>query len=83
MSQPISFETYLNKAAAAEQSLSEPALPLEQALKAYDEGTRALQEARAILENAKGQILQVADKETSTNGSSDPSPKQPKSRAKK
>ncbi len=53
------FEGYLDEAKKILEKLMDPALTLEQSVKAYEEGTRALKEAQRLLEAAKMKVEEI------------------------
>ena len=58
-----SFESRLEEAKAILEKLMNPELTLEESVRAYEAGTRALKEAQQILEDAKEQIEKIRAKE--------------------
>lgn len=50
------FEGRLEEAKAILEQLMNPELTLEESVKAYETGTKALKEAQTILENARKQV---------------------------
>lgn len=53
------FESRLEEAKQILETLMNPELTIEQSVKAYEDGTRALKEAQKLLEQAKTQIEAV------------------------
>ena len=58
-----SFESRLEEAKAILEKLMNPELTLEESVRAYEAGSRALKEAQQILEDAKEQIEKIRAKE--------------------
>ena len=58
-----SFESRLEEAKAILEKLMNPELTLEESVRAYEAGTRALKEAQQILEDAREQIEKIRAKE--------------------
>jgi len=56
MAKQKSFEEKLENSKAILEKLMNPNITLSDSVKAYEEGVKELQEAQAILENAKLQI---------------------------
>lgn len=54
-----SFEGRLDEAKKILEKLMNPELTLEESVKAYEAGTRALKEAQTILEDARKQIERI------------------------
>jgi len=61
------FEGRLEEAKAILEKLMNPELTLEESVRAYEAGTRALKEAQKILEDARRQVEQIR------SGEADPS----------
>jgi exodeoxyribonuclease VII small subunit len=53
------FEGRLEEAKAILEKLMNPEMTLEESVKAYESGTKALREAQRILENAREQIEKI------------------------
>lgn len=53
------FEGRLEEAKAILEKLMNPELTLEESVRAYEAGTKALKEAQQILENARKQVEQI------------------------
>ena len=58
-----SFESRLEEAKAILEKLMNPELTLEESVRAYEAGSRALKEAQQILEDAREQIEKIRAKE--------------------
>lgn len=58
-----SFESRLEEAKAILEKLMNPELTLEESVRAYEVGTRALKEAQQILEDAREKIEKIRAKE--------------------
>jgi exodeoxyribonuclease VII small subunit len=58
-----SFESRLEEAKQILEKLMNPELTLEESVKAYEAGTKALKEAQRILEDAREQIEKIREKE--------------------
>ncbi|MEG0391413.1 MAG: exodeoxyribonuclease VII small subunit [Anaerovoracaceae bacterium] len=56
MSKEPTFEEALNKLSASTEKLNEPNLPLEEAMKSYEEGLAYYEQCSHILQNAKQKI---------------------------
>jgi len=54
-----SFESRLEEAKQILEKLMNPELTLEESVKAYEAGTKALKEAQKILEDAREQIEKI------------------------
>jgi len=54
-----SFEGRLEEAKKILEKLMDPEMTLEESVKAYEAGTRALKEAQRILEEARAQIEKI------------------------
>ena len=57
------FESRLEEAKQILEKLMNPEMTLEESVKAYEAGTRALKEAQKILEDAREQIEKIRAKE--------------------
>ncbi|MBD3809345.1 MAG: exodeoxyribonuclease VII small subunit [Sulfuricurvum sp.] len=58
-----SFETKITNAKAILEKLMDPALPMNESVKAYEEGMRELKMAEAMLQNAELQIHIIKNQE--------------------
>ncbi len=56
MSQEVSFETKIAKAKEILEKLMDPALPMNESIKAYEEGMKELKEAEKMISDAELQI---------------------------
>jgi len=56
---PNDFESRLEEAKRILEKLMDPELTLEESVKAYEAGTRALKEAQKILEDAREQVEKI------------------------
>ncbi len=56
---PNDFESRLEEAKQILEKLMDPELTLEESVKAYEAGTRALKEAQKILEDAREQVEKI------------------------
>lgn len=63
------FESRLEEAKKILETLMNPELTIEQSVKAYEEGTRALKEAQELLEQAKTKIEAVRNAASEENPS--------------
>ena len=58
-----SFETKIAKAKAILEKLMDPALPMNESIKAYEEGMKELKAAETMLEQAQLQIQIIKNQE--------------------
>lgn len=58
-----SFEARIAKAKAILEKLMDPALPMNESIKAYEEGMKELKTAEAMLEQAQLQIQIIKNQE--------------------
>lgn len=58
-----SFETKISKAKAILEKLMDPALPMNESIKAYEEGMKELKIAETMLEQAQMQIQIIKNQE--------------------
>ena len=58
-----SFESRLEEAKQILEKLMNPEMTLEESVRAYEAGTKALKEAQQILEDAREQIEKIRAKE--------------------
>lgn len=58
-----SFESRITKAKAILEKLMDPALPMNESIKAYEEGMKELKTAEAMLEQAQLQIQIIKNQE--------------------
>lgn len=58
-----SFETKIANAKAVLEKLMDPALPMNESVKAYEEGMRELKVAETMLQNAQLQIQIIKNQE--------------------
>ena len=58
-----SFESRLEEAKQILEKLMNPELTLEESVRAYEAGTKALKEAQKILEDARDQVEKIRAKE--------------------
>ncbi|AFV97940.1 MULTISPECIES: exodeoxyribonuclease VII small subunit [unclassified Sulfuricurvum] len=63
MSQNESFETKITNAKAILEKLMDPALPMNESVKAYEEGMKELRIAETMLQNAQLQIQIIKNQE--------------------
>ncbi len=63
MSQEESFETKISKAKAILEKLMDPSLPMNESIKAYEEGMKELKTAEKMLEEAELQIQIIKNQE--------------------
>lgn len=63
MSQEESFETKIAKAKEILERLMDPALPMNESIKAYEEGMKELKTAEKMLEEAQLQIQIIKNQE--------------------
>jgi len=63
MSTDESFETKITNAKAILEKLMDPALPMNESVKAYEEGMKELRAAEAMLQNAQLQIQIIKNQE--------------------
>lgn len=63
MSQNESFETKITNAKAILEKLMDPALPMNESVKAYEEGMKELKIAETMLQNAQLQIQIIKNQE--------------------
>lgn len=58
-----SFETKITNAKAILEKLMDPALPMNESVKAYEEGMKELKSAETMLQNAQLQIQIIKNQE--------------------
>ena len=58
-----SFETKITNAKAILEKLMDPALPMNESVKAYEEGIKELKAAETMLQNAQLQIQIIKNQE--------------------
>ncbi len=58
-----SFETKITNAKAVLEKLMDPALPMNESIKAYEEGMKELRIAETMLQNAQLQIQIIKNQE--------------------
>jgi exodeoxyribonuclease VII small subunit len=58
-----SFETKITNAKAILEKLMDPALPMNESVKAYEEGMKELKTAETMLQNAQLQIQIIKNQE--------------------
>lgn len=58
-----SFETKITNAKAILEKLMDPALPMDESVKAYEEGMKELRIAETMLQNAQLQIQIIKNQE--------------------
>ncbi|MDD5158446.1 MAG: exodeoxyribonuclease VII small subunit [Sulfuricurvum sp.] len=58
-----SFETKISNAKAVLEKLMDPALPMNESVKAYEEGMKELRAAETMLQNAQMQIQIIKNQE--------------------
>lgn len=63
MSNEESFETKITNAKAILEKLMDPALPMNESVKAYEEGMKELKMAETMLQNAQLQIQILKNQE--------------------
>lgn len=63
MSSEESFETKITNAKAILEKLMDPALPMNESVKAYEEGMKELKNAETMLQNAQLQIQIIKNQE--------------------
>ncbi|MDP2851656.1 MAG: exodeoxyribonuclease VII small subunit [Sulfuricurvum sp.] len=63
MSTEESFETKITNAKAILEKLMDPALPMNESVKAYEEGMKELKNAETMLQNAQLQIQIIKNQE--------------------
>ncbi len=63
MSTDESFETKITNAKAILEKLMDPALPMNESVKAYEEGMKELRVAETMLQNAQLQIQIIKNQE--------------------
>ncbi len=63
MSNDESFETKITNAKAILEKLMDPALPMNESVKAYEEGMKELKAAETMLQNAQLQIQIIKNQE--------------------
>ena len=63
MRQNESFETKITNAKAILEKLMDPALPMNESVKAYEEGMKELKIAETMLQNAQLQIQIIKNQE--------------------
>jgi exodeoxyribonuclease VII small subunit len=63
MSNDESFETKITNAKAILEKLMDPALPMNESVKAYEEGMKELKAAETMLQNAQLQIQTIKNQE--------------------
>lgn len=63
MSTEESFETKITNAKAILEKLMDPALPMNESVKAYEEGMKELKIAETMLQNAQLQIQIIKNQE--------------------
>lgn len=63
MSADESFETKITNAKAILEKLMDPALPMNESVKAYEEGMKELKVAETMLQNAQLQIQIIKNQE--------------------
>lgn len=63
MSNEESFETKITNAKAILEKLMDPALPMNESVKAYEEGMKELRVAETMLQNAQLQIQIIKNQE--------------------
>lgn len=63
MSADESFETKIANAKAVLEKLMDPALPMNESVKAYEEGMKELKVAETMLQNAQLQIQIIKNQE--------------------
>ncbi|PHM17864.1 MAG: exodeoxyribonuclease VII small subunit [Sulfuricurvum sp. PD_MW2] len=63
MNNEESFETKITNAKAILEKLMDPALPMNESVKAYEEGMKELRAAETMLQNAQMQIQIIKNQE--------------------
>jgi len=63
MKEEESFETKITNAKAILEKLMDPALPMNESVKAYEEGMKELKVAETMLQNAQLQIQIIKNQE--------------------
>lgn len=63
MNNEESFETKITNAKAILEKLMDPALPMNESVKAYEEGMKELRAAEVMLQNAQMQIQIIKNQE--------------------
>lgn len=63
MNKEESFETKMTNAKAILEKLMDPALPMNESVKAYEEGIKELKVAETMLQNAQLQIQIIKNQE--------------------
>lgn len=63
MNNEESFETKITNAKAILEKLMDPALPMNESVKAYEEGMKELRMAETMLQNAQLQIQIIKNQE--------------------
>ena len=63
MNNEESFETKITNAKAILEKLMDPALPMNESVKAYEEGMKELKMAETMLQNAQLQIQIIKNQE--------------------
>ena len=63
MNNEESFETKITNAKAILEKLMDPALPMNESVKAYEEGMKELRMAETMLQNAQLQIQIIKNEE--------------------
>lgn len=63
MNKEESFETKITNAKAILEKLMDPALPMNESVKAYEEGIKELKIAETMLQNAQLQIQIIKNQE--------------------
>ncbi len=63
MEETVSFELRISKAKAILEKLMDPALPMDESLKAYQQGMSELKDAEKMLEEAQLQIQIIKNQE--------------------
>lgn len=63
MSQEENFETKITKAKAILEKLMDPSLPMDESIKAYEEGMKELAAAEKMLSDAELQIQIIKNQE--------------------
>lgn len=63
MSTEESFETKITNAKAILEKLMDPAMPMNESVKAYEEGMKELKTAETMLQNAQLQIQIIKNQE--------------------
>ncbi len=63
MDEIVSFEVRISKAKAILEKLMDPALPMDESLKAYQQGMSELKDAEKMLEEAQLQIQIIKNQE--------------------